>query len=431
MKRISVMLAVVVMSLIAAGCASATPAPTPLPPTPTPQPPTPTVPPPTPVPAEKPAFTLGAEERNEAGGYAYHPIAEYKIERSGTIVTLVAPGGDVKYGPLISLNASVVSGTKTAEEAFAKIKSQMSEASHASEPRQATVDGSPALVVDVKSTVESTPVSARLVIVRPSATRGLVITAAAPTDKWSDVEKPFEAVVASIKLFEPTPTVAAKLPTTAPEIITTAMMAKDVEPGTNAPIGIAGTFGPEQSTYHAFVLIKGAPKNTQVKARWVAVNVSGVAPNSILTEAESNVEGSQYIHFDYTPQAGSLLPGTYHVDILVNERFNRSILFVVLKTSPTPKATFTPAAAANPCKLEPGQSGIFMTNTHDFKILLTIGGGEWGTHDYWFEPKSATPIQFPPGNYTATLNVPGQGNYKFSNDKVNFEAGKCYRYTSP
>ncbi len=97
----------------------------------------------------------------------------------------------------------------------------------------------------------------------------------------------------------------------------------------------------------------------------------------------------------------------------------------------TTKPTATKTTAANLCNLQAGQSGILFVNTYDFKVLLTVGGGEWGTHDYWFEPKSTTPIQFPPGKYTATLTIPGKGNYKFSNDRVDFAAGQCYRFTTP
>lgn len=96
-------------------------------------------------------------------------------------------------------------------------------------------------------------------------------------------------------------------------------------------------------------------------------------------------------------------------------------------TLPRPTAT----RPTNLCNLAPGQSGLILTNPHDFKVLLTIGGGDWGTHDYWFEPNSSTAIQFPPGRYTATLTVPGVGNYKFAADAILFEANHCTRFLAP
>lgn len=72
-----------------------------------------------------------------------------------------------------------------------------------------------------------------------------------------------------------------------------------------------------------------------------------------------------------------------------------------------------------------------MTNTYDFEVKLSIGGGDWGTHDFFFPGNSTTAIQFPPGKYTATLNVPGKGNYRFAADKIDFQEGHCYPFMSP
>ncbi len=72
-----------------------------------------------------------------------------------------------------------------------------------------------------------------------------------------------------------------------------------------------------------------------------------------------------------------------------------------------------------------------MTNTHPFEVKLTIGGGEWGTHDFMFPGNATTPIQFPPGRYTATLNVIGQGNFRFADDRIDFQADYCYKFVTP
>lgn len=111
-------------------------------------------------------------------------------------------------------------------------------------------------------------------------------------------------------------------------------------------------------------------------------------------------------------------------DNLIISKINRPL------TLPAPKAK-QPDAPADPCNLQPGQAGILFNNKYDFKVLMTIGGGEWGTHDYWFEPKSVTPITFPPGLYSTTLTIPGKGNFKFSADKINFEAGVCRPLMTP
>jgi hypothetical protein len=100
-----------------------------------------------------------------------------------------------------------------------------------------------------------------------------------------------------------------------------------------------------------------------------------------------------------------------------------------------PKATVapptSPPVSTNPCNLQPGQSGLLVTNNHDFEVKLTIGGKEWGTHDYFLPAKSTTAVQFPPGLYSMTLNIPGLGNYRFADGRVPFEEGKCYTLEAP
>lgn len=89
------------------------------------------------------------------------------------------------------------------------------------------------------------------------------------------------------------------------------------------------------------------------------------------------------------------------------------------------------AVDANPCQLKGGDAGIIFENTRNFQVKLTIGGGEWGTHDYWFEGHTTTPIQFPPGAYTATLDIPGEGHWMFADDRITFDAGSCTSFKTP
>lgn len=86
---------------------------------------------------------------------------------------------------------------------------------------------------------------------------------------------------------------------------------------------------------------------------------------------------------------------------------------------------------ANPCQLKGGDAGIIFENTRNFQVKLTIGGGDWGTHDFFFEGNTITPIQFPPGAYTATLDIPGEGHWMFTDNRINFEAGTCTPLKTP
>jgi hypothetical protein len=197
---------------------------------------------------------------------------------------------------------------------------------------------------------------------------------------------------------------------------------------------------PPNAVFHAIVAIQSAPANTKFRATWYTLDIGDPAYcNTTIKETDyaPTGSGSGNVDFSLTPKT-QWDAGTYRVEIYVNGTLDTAKSFSVAGTAvqPITVPTNLPTAIAtqpptNSCNLQPGQSGILFTNTYDFKVLLTIGGGDWGTHDYWFEPKATTPIQFPPGNYTATLTVPGRGNYKFSNDRVAFEAGHCYPFTTP
>lgn len=216
------------------------------------------------------------------------------------------------------------------------------------------------------------------------------------------------------------------------------------------PVNPTTNFQPN-AMFHAVVATQNAPANTKFTASWFATDIGAPDCNIDIDSTDLATDGTRNIDFTLSPNT-SWPPGTYRVEISVNGTLDRVVSFTVGKaTSAAPTATTarppttaptraptvaappapTSAPVTNSCDLQPGQSGILFTNTYDIKVLLTIGGGEWGTHDYWFDPKVTKPIQFPPGRYTATLSIPGKGNYKFSEDKVNFDAGKCYTFTTP
>lgn len=136
-------------------------------------------------------------------------------------------------------------------------------------------------------------------------------------------------------------------------IITNAVMAQDVKGDTYEPVGITDTFGAEQAVFHAVVTVSNAPSGTVVKGVWIAVDVGSVAPpNTNMGETEMRTEGSRNLHITFKPSAGRLPPGTYKVDISVNDKLDRTLRFSVTG-APATSAQSTPVTTGGCPPLPP------------------------------------------------------------------------------
>lgn len=169
-------------------------------------PPPPTVAPATPT----PAVALGDEQRVEEGGFSFRPAPGYSVEVSlGSMVNMLGPGADPDNGPAIML----VGGTTTAgttEQAL--IDSMKSDEFTMSAPYPIKIAGLDGLAVDI--TRPAGDVAGRIAVLMVNDSQQFMIAGAAPKAQWdSEVGKLFDAVLASVKFFEP---VAAVEPTAAP-----------------------------------------------------------------------------------------------------------------------------------------------------------------------------------------------------------------------
>ncbi len=91
---------------------------------------------------------------------------------------------------------------------------------------------------------------------------------------------------------------------------------------------------------------------------------------------------------------------------------------------PTATPTTPSSASQNPCQLEPGQAGFLISNSYPVVLRFTIGGGEWGTHEYDIPADGDLYlITFPPGRYTYTAFVPGYGTDH--GEPYDYLAGYC------
>jgi hypothetical protein len=112
--------------------------------------------------------------------------------------------------------------------------------------------------------------------------------------------------------------------------ITDTVMAEDAQGDNFEPVGVTETYAADQSTFHAVVTVANAPSDTVVKAVWVAVDVGDVAPpNTEIDQTEIEVEGSRNVDFTLTSDSGQWPPGTYKVDIYLNDELDRTLNFTV------------------------------------------------------------------------------------------------------
>jgi hypothetical protein len=91
-----------------------------------------------------------------------------------------------------------------------------------------------------------------------------------------------------------------------------------------------------------------------------------------------------------------------------------------------PPAQPTQPPAANTCLAGPDEARLYITNGYTGQTMrFTIGGGDWGTHDFDV-PGDGQPhyISMPPGTYTYTASIPGQG--QAHGEKTSYEGGQCY-----
>lgn len=100
-----------------------------------------------------------------------------------------------------------------------------------------------------------------------------------------------------------------------------AWMAADVD-GNNRTT----TFS-QDAVFYAFVDLKNAPDDTQLKAVWTVVNAEGIEPNLVLNETEFT-SGDAVVHFQL--ENDQLWPvGQYKVDIYLNSNLDKTLTFEV------------------------------------------------------------------------------------------------------
>ena len=118
------------------------------------------------------------------------------------------------------------------------------------------------------------------------------------------------------------------------------------------------TFEPSD-TFYLLVDLANAPDDTTLKASWYAVDVgAAAAPNTLIDEA-SMTTGSAVVTFDLAHD-DAWPPGTYKVDLFLNDELNQTLNFSVNGEVAQAEATAAPAAT-DAAATEPAVGGDLAT----------------------------------------------------------------------
>lgn len=92
--------------------------------------------------------------------------------------------------------------------------------------------------------------------------------------------------------------------------------------------------------------------------------------------------------------------------------------------APTRAPTRKPTEAA--CAAGANEALMYISNNYSGATMrFTIGGGEWGTHDFDIPGDGKYYIiKMPPGKYTYTAFIPGKG--KANGERTEYRGGQCY-----
>ena len=150
--------------------------------------------------------------------------------------------------------------------------------------------------------------------------------------------------------------------------VTEAVLAKDFQADTTTPVDVTTEYAPEQKIFHLVVTVNNAPKDTQFKSVWTAMDIGGTTlPNTKLEERELIVTGSGTFEFTLAPKSGKWASGKYKVDLYSNNKLGRTINFTVAGTIAARLPTPVPTEVKCPVPTTPAikSSGLIT------KVVLT------------------------------------------------------------
>ena len=143
---------------------------------------------------------LGEEHRVEEGGFAFRLVPGYQLDISGGMVSMLAPGVDPDTGPVFQLIGWKNNSVKTNDQLYEELKSDP--AVSVSEARPVEVAGLSGLSADIQLDNSGRAIMGRAVMVMVDPYQQFVLMFGAPESEWEAAAPYFDAVLASIEVFE-------------------------------------------------------------------------------------------------------------------------------------------------------------------------------------------------------------------------------------
>lgn len=90
--------------------------------------------------------------------------------------------------------------------------------------------------------------------------------------------------------------------------------------------------------------------------------------------------------------------------------------------------TRVPTKATTTCNAPADKARLWIKNGYTGVMRFTVGGGEWGTHDFDIPADAQFHyVDMPTGRYTYSASIPGVG--KANGERQDYVAGQCYYLT--
>ena len=90
------------------------------------------------------------------------------------------------------------------------------------------------------------------------------------------------------------------------------------------------SFPPTQPKIYIFAMVADAPKDTPVRAVWIAEKCAGVDPNTKFAESTTRFPGgATWIPFSYSKPTANWAPGTYRVELYLGKELASTVKFTV------------------------------------------------------------------------------------------------------